>query len=106
MTILERHARRLLLWQMAEFGGSMAFEAKALLPLPGDGDTVNDAFEDAASGSVTLLVAPSGYMLTECLASAFTRLDRQPVWLRLGPEDRDPATFLLSLADQSLCNNP
>ena len=37
-------------------------------------------------------------MLTEGLASAFARMGRGPVWLRLGPEDRDPGTFLVSLA--------
>ena len=75
----------------------MTFEAKTLVPLPCDTDTANGAFEDAASGSITLLEAPAGYVLTEGLALAFTRLDRHPLWLRLGPEDRDPATFLLSL---------
>jgi len=36
-------------------------------------------------------------VLTEELASAFTRLNRHPLWLRVGQEDRDPATFLLSV---------
>jgi DNA-binding SARP family transcriptional activator len=75
----------------------MTFEAKTLLPLQGDPDTANGAYQDAANGGVTLLEAPSGYMLTEGLALAFTRSDRHPLWLRLGSEDRDPATFLLSL---------
>jgi DNA-binding SARP family transcriptional activator len=75
----------------------MSFEAKTLVPSPCDPDAVNGAFEDAASGRITLLEAPAGCVLTEGLASAFTRLDRHPLWLRLGPEDRDPATFLLSL---------
>ena len=37
-------------------------------------------------------------MLTEGLASALTGAGRVPLWLRLEPEDRDPATFLVSLA--------
>ena len=75
----------------------MPFEAKVLVPSPCDLDAVNGAFEDAASGMTTLLAAPPGYVLTEELASAFTRLNRHPLWLRVGPEDRDPATFLLSV---------
>ena len=75
----------------------MTFEAKTLVPLQGHPDAPNGAFEDAADGGVTLLEAPPGFMLTEGLALALTRSDRYPVWLRLGPEDRDPATFLLSL---------
>ena len=75
----------------------MTFEAKTLVPLPCDPDAAHAIFEDAASGGITLLEAPTGYALTEGLALAFSDLDRRPLWLRLGPEDRDPATFLLSL---------
>jgi len=75
----------------------MTFEAKTLRPLQGHPDAANSAFEDAADGGITLLEAPAGYVLTEGLVRALERLDRRPVWLRLGPEDRDPATFLLSL---------
>ena len=75
----------------------MPFEAKVLVPSPCDLDAVNGAFEDAANGMTTLLAAPAGYVLTEELASAFTRLNRHPLWLRVGLEDRDPATFLLSV---------
>lgn len=35
--------------------------------------------------------------ISERRGSGLLRLDRHPLWLRLGPEDRDPATFLLSL---------
>ena len=77
----------------------MTFEAKTLVPLPGHPDAAHGAFTDAADGGLTLLEAPPGYMLTEGLATAFTRSGRHPVWLRLGSEDRDPATFLLSLVD-------
>jgi DNA-binding SARP family transcriptional activator len=75
----------------------MPFEAKVLVPSPCDLDAVSGAFEDVAGGTTTLLAAPSGYVLTEELASAFIRLNRQPLWLRVGLEDRDPATFLLSV---------
>ena len=75
----------------------MTFEPKVLIPLQGNPDAANEAFDDAAKGGTTLLEAPAGYILTEGLSLAFTRSDRRPLWLRLGPEDRDPATFLLSL---------
>jgi DNA-binding SARP family transcriptional activator len=75
----------------------MTFEAKTLVPLPCDPEAAHTIFEDAASGGITLLEAPTGYALTEGLALAFSDLDRRPLWLRLGPEDSDPATFLLSL---------
>src|SRR4029077_10888277 len=75
----------------------MTFEAKTLVPLPCDPEAAHATFEDAASSSITLFEAPAEYALTEGLALAFTSLDRHPLWLRLGPEDRDPATFLLSL---------
>jgi DNA-binding SARP family transcriptional activator len=75
----------------------MTFEAKTLVPLPCDPEAAHATFEDAASGSTTLFEAPPEYALTEGLALAFSGLDRHPLWLRLGPEDSDPATFLLSL---------
>jgi DNA-binding SARP family transcriptional activator len=75
----------------------MTFEAKTLVPLWDHPDAASGAFTDAADGGITLLEAPAGYMLTEGLAHALERSDRHPVWLRLGSEDRDPATFLLSL---------
>ena len=75
----------------------MTFEAKTLAPLPCDPEAAHATFEDAASGSITLFEAPAEFALTEGLALAFSGLDRHPLWLRLGPEDSDPATFLLSL---------
>jgi DNA-binding SARP family transcriptional activator len=75
----------------------MTFEAKTLVPLPCDPEAAHATFEDAAGGSTTLFEAPPEYALTEGLSLAFSDLDRHPLWLRLGPEDSDPATFLLSL---------
>jgi hypothetical protein len=75
----------------------MTFDAKMLAPLPCDPDAANDVFKDAASGGVTLIYAPDGYLLTEGLALALTDMGRRPLWLRVGPEDRDPAAFLLSV---------
>lgn len=75
----------------------MTFEAKALAPLACDPDAAHDTFHKAATGSITLIEAPAEYALTEGLALAFSRINRHPLWLRLGPEDSDPAAFLLSL---------
>jgi hypothetical protein len=76
----------------------MPFEAKALAPSGSDPEAIHSAFADAATGGVAVLEAPSGHVLTEGLASALTSAGRVPLWLRLEPEDRDPATFLVSLA--------
>ena len=89
--------RAMVVLCVAELGGTMTFEAKTLVPLPCDPDAAHAIFEDAASGGIIFLEAPTGYALTEGLALAFSDLDRRPLWLRLGPEDSDPATFLLSL---------
>jgi DNA-binding SARP family transcriptional activator len=55
------------------------------------------AFERAAAGGLTLFTAPPGYLLTEGLFDALQRQGRRVLWLRLGPEDRDPGMFLLSV---------
>jgi ATP/maltotriose-dependent transcriptional regulator MalT len=85
----------------------MPFEAKVLAPSGSSPEASHNAFEDAAKGGVTVLEAPSGHLLSEGLASAFARTNRHPLWVRLGPEDRDPGTFLVSLvsAAQSLCGD-
>jgi DNA-binding SARP family transcriptional activator len=70
---------------------------KTLAPCGSGPEAFHRAFESAAGGGVAVLEAPSGHVLTEGLASAFARMGRDPLWLRLGPEDRDPGTFLVSL---------
>ncbi|NEA99045.1 BTAD domain-containing putative transcriptional regulator [Streptomyces sp. SID13726] len=55
-------------------------------------------FTEAASGGLTVLHAPPGYVDGEGLATALTGAGRHPLWLRLDVEDGDPATFLISLA--------
>jgi DNA-binding SARP family transcriptional activator len=75
----------------------MPFEAKTLAPSGADPEALHGAFEDAAAGGVAVLEAPSGHVLAEGLTSALMRAGRDPLWLRLGPEDRDPGTFLVSL---------
>ena len=76
----------------------MSFEAKTLIPRGSDPEAVHRAFDDAAGGDLTILDAPPGHLLSEGLAAALARAGRRPLWLRLGPEDQDPGTFLMSLA--------
>ncbi len=76
----------------------MSFEAKTLVPRGSDPEAMHRAFNDAAVGSLTILDAPSGHLLSEGLAAALARAGRRPLWLRLGAEDHDPGAFLVSLA--------
>lgn len=47
--------------------------------------------------AVTFFSAAPGYLLTENIAARLQAQQRKCLWLRLNAEDRDPATFLLSL---------
>ena len=76
----------------------MPFEARALVPLGDRPQTVHPAFEDAAEPELTLFEVAEDSLPTEGLAAALVRKSRRPIWLRLGPQDRDPGTFLVSLA--------
>jgi DNA-binding SARP family transcriptional activator/tetratricopeptide (TPR) repeat protein len=79
--------------------------AKSAPPYPAQGAFRQSVLDRAAEGPITLFTAPAGYLLTESLAAALAEYRRPTLWLRLGPEDRDPATFLLSFitAVQRLC---
>ncbi|WP_230203003.1 BTAD domain-containing putative transcriptional regulator [Parafrankia discariae] len=59
--------------------------------------TAHSLFVDAVTGGATVFVTPPGTLLTDGLTAALEAVDRTPVWLRLGVEDRDPATFLTTL---------
>src|SRR5689334_16559320 len=48
-------------------------------------------------GGITLFTAPPGYLPADSLAAALRKLGRPILWLRLEPEDRDPAVLLFSL---------
>ena len=79
-------------------GGTMPFEARALVPLGDDPQAAHPAFVDAAEPKLTLFDVAEDSLPTEGLAAALVRKSRRPIWLRLGPHDRDPGTFLVSLA--------
>src|SRR5215469_8416684 len=79
-------------------GGSVPFEARALVPLGDHPQAAHATFDDAAEPELTLFDVAEDSMPTEGLAAALVRKSRRPIWLRLGPQDRDPGTFLVSLA--------
>jgi len=79
-------------------GGTVPFEARALVPLGGHPQAAYPTFDDAAEPELTLFDVAADSLPTEGLAAALVRKSRRPIWLRLGPQDRDPGTFLVSLA--------
>jgi DNA-binding SARP family transcriptional activator len=76
----------------------MAFIAKSAAPVAPAPAARHWTFDRAALGGLTAFVAPPGYLLSEGLFEALQRQGRPVIWVRLGPEDRDPGTFLRSLA--------
>lgn len=75
----------------------MLFVAKTALPGPTSVLARYLAPTWLSTDSITLFSAPAGYLLAESLASFAADQQRPIVWLRVGPEDRDPATLLLML---------
>ncbi|HZC99716.1 MAG TPA: BTAD domain-containing putative transcriptional regulator [Actinomycetes bacterium] len=67
---------------------------------------VSPAFGVAAAGGSTLFAAPPSYLLTEELAAALERRGEPVLWLRIGPEDQDPGTLLLSLVEAMQRHEP
>jgi DNA-binding SARP family transcriptional activator len=75
----------------------MPFIAKSAAPRESNSAAAHWTFDRAAAGGLTLFTAPPGYLLAEGLSDALRRQGRQTHWIRLGPEDRDPGTLLLSV---------
>src|SRR5918999_4782262 len=75
----------------------MPFIAKSAAPVAPAPAARHWTFDRAALGGLTLFVARPGYLLSEGLFEALQRQGRPVIWVRLGPEDRDPGTFLRSL---------
>ncbi len=73
------------------------FTAKLAAPHTANTTLRHPVLERAAEGGTTLFIAPPGYLLTDSLALALSERHRPMLWLRLGPEDSDPATFIVSL---------
>ena len=76
----------------------MPFNAKSAAPVAPAPAARHWTFDRAALGGLTAFVAPPGYLLSEGLFEALQRQGRPVIWVRLGPEDRHPGTFLRSLA--------
>jgi DNA-binding SARP family transcriptional activator len=72
----------------------MPFIAKSAAPVAARPAARHWTFDRAALGGLTAFVAPPGYLLSEGLSEALARQGRPVTWVRLGPEDHDPATFL------------
>jgi len=77
----------------------MPFEARALVPLGDYPQAAYLAFADVAEPELTFFDAAEDSLPTEGLAAALVRKSRRPIWLRLGTQDHDPGTFLVSLAN-------
>jgi DNA-binding SARP family transcriptional activator len=75
----------------------MPLIAKSAAPVASAPAARHWTFDRAALGGLTAFVAPPGYLMSEGLFEALQRQGRPVIWVRLGPEDRDPATFLRSL---------
>jgi DNA-binding SARP family transcriptional activator len=84
----------------------MPFIAKSAAPVAPALAARHWTFDRAALGGLTSFVAPPGYLLSEGLFEALQRQGRPVIWVRLGPEDRDPGTFLRSLADAVQRHHP
>jgi DNA-binding SARP family transcriptional activator len=74
-----------------------AFLAKLAAPNAPRGTLRHALLDQAVSSAFTLFNAPAGYLLSESLAATLAEHGRPVLWLRLGHEDRDPGTFLVSL---------
>jgi DNA-binding SARP family transcriptional activator len=75
----------------------MPFIAKSAAPSETNPAAAHWTFDRAAAGGLTLFTAPPAYLLAEGLADSLRRQHRETYWIRLGPEDRDPGTLLLSI---------
>lgn len=75
----------------------MPFTAKSAMPCDPDPAAEHQVFDEAARDGHTLFTAPPGYLVSEGLSAALQRQGHRVVWVRLGPEDRDPGILLLSV---------
>jgi len=84
----------------------MVLNAKRALPKPRQPATRFPVIEYAVDGGITLFNAPPGYLSTDTLAALLERQEKNVAWLRLGNEDRDPGTLLVSLIQAARRQSP
>jgi DNA-binding SARP family transcriptional activator len=72
----------------------MPVAPKVAGPLPNRASLPLPALARSVEAGVTLLTAPAGYLPAAHLAALLAERGGACLWLRLGPEDRDPATLL------------
>jgi len=71
---------------------------KLAAPFPITTGPPQPALQHALEGGTTLFAAPAGFVSTSQLSGLLRARQMRAIWLRAGPEDRDPANLLLSLA--------
>src|SRR5262249_16651487 len=76
---------------------SLPFAAKLAAPITAETKFRHPVLDRAAVSTITWFNAPAGYLLIDSLAATLAESGRPILWLRLGPEDGDPATFLIWL---------
>lgn len=75
----------------------MHFAAKLAAPLAVTQGVRPPVIERAADGARTLFTAPAGYFPAESVRAALDARGRPSLWLRLGPDDQDPAQLAFDL---------
>jgi len=78
---------------------------KIVVPRAAHLELHHSILSEAAASRLVLFTAPAGYLCTDSLSAVLKQHRRPRLWLRLGPEDADPAAFLVSFAAsaQELC---
>ncbi len=71
---------------------------KVSAPFPITTGLAQPALQHALEGGTTLFAAPAGFVSTSQLSGLLRAQQMPALWLHAGPEDRDPANLLLSLA--------
>jgi DNA-binding SARP family transcriptional activator len=72
-------------------------EGKFLKPIASRTDSLYPGLRDRANGRIVFVETPSGYLLTNQLVAILESDTENIAWLRLGPEETDPASCLYSL---------
>ena len=77
----------------------MMLAAKLAAPHAISVDLHHPSLDRVAEGAITLISTPPGYLFADSLSNTLAREGRSALWLRIGAEDCDPGTLLLSLIE-------